>query len=102
MLLLRLLGLLNIWHVEACRVLLNHTAHAKGRRAGADSLFHDGQPAMWQAVGAALEVRGNDLVFQHSVEREAVRFVLRVLVVIFALLADGPAVHPVIAFVPPT
>src|SRR6185312_15876221 len=80
---------------------LHHAAHTERGRAGADGLFHDCKPAMWQTIRAALEIRGDDLIFQDSVKREAIGLVLCFLIVIFALLADCPAILAVITLVPP-
>src|SRR5258708_6605379 len=62
-------GLLDFRHIEARGVLLNHAAHTEGRGAGADRLFHKGQPAVRQAVSSTLKVRRDDLIFQDAVER---------------------------------
>src|SRR5579885_339099 len=99
--LFNLLALLNLRYVEARSILLDHAPHTESRRAGADRLAHQGNPAVRQAIFVALEVQRDDLILKQGVEREAIGLVLRVLIVVLALLADGPAILPVVALGPP-
>src|SRR5579875_3521585 len=56
---------------------------------------------MGQAVLVTLKVCGNDFVLQQLIEGGAISLVLGALVVVFALLANGPSIPPVVALGPP-
>src|SRR5579859_6015668 len=94
-------GLLNFRHVEERGVFFYHAPHTERGSAGAYGLFHNADPAMRDAARALLVVRGDNFVLERRVERQAIGLVLGVGVVIFAFLADGPAVPAIEALGPP-
>src|SRR5579859_451931 len=94
-------SLLDFRHVEARRILFHHALHTEGGGAGAYGLFHNSDPAMRNAVRALLVESGDHLFLERLVERKAIGLILRVGVVVFAFLADGPAILAVEAFGPP-
>src|SRR5579884_1626774 len=94
-------SLLDERHVVACGVLFHHAAHAECRCAGTDRLLHNAAPAMRNAFGVALEERGDDLLFEQAIQREAIGFSLGVLIVVLARFTDSPAIFAVVALGPP-
>ena len=56
---------------------------------------------MRNTVTSPFVVRRNDIALEQLVEREAIRFILHIRVVVFALLADSPAVLAIVALGPP-
>src|SRR5579863_2234807 len=99
--LLNAYALLNLKHIEARGIFFHHAPHTEGGSAGAYGLFHDGDPAMRNTVCASI-IKGRDhFSLKCLIERETVRLVLRVGIIIFALLADGPAIFAIVALVPP-
>src|SRR5581483_2468550 len=92
---------LNCRDVVAGRILLNHATHTELRGAGTNCLFHIAKPAVRNVIFSPLKEGRDDLFFEQAVEREAIGFGLDFLIMILALLANGPAVVAVVTFGPP-
>src|ERR1700681_2972886 len=101
MILRNLTTLLNFWHIVACRVLFDHAPHAELRRTGTNGFLHIPCPAMRRTMRVAVEEGWNNFLFEQMVERQAIRFGLDLLIMVFALFADGPAIFAIIALGPP-
>src|SRR5438874_1917891 len=93
-------ALLDRRDIEARRIFFDHAAHAEHRRAGSYRLFHHSNPAVRNTITSPLVVRRNDIALEQLVEREAIRFILHIRVVVFALFADCPAVLAIVALGP--
>ena len=63
--------LANLRHIEARRVLLDHTPHIKGGHARPDDLLHHRNPAVRNAIGPTIRVSGNNLFLEQAVHRNA-------------------------------
>src|SRR5260370_18368262 len=92
---------LNRRHVIAGGVLLQHATHAESGSACPNSLFHDRNPAMRDTIIPPVIVGRNDLVLEQGIQGEAIGLILRVRVVIFACLANRPAVPAIVTLGPP-
>src|SRR5260221_3161728 len=92
---------LNRRHVIAGGVFLQHASHTESGSACPNSLFHDRNPAMRDTIIPPVIVGRNDLVLEQGIQGEAIGLILRVRIVIFACLANRPAVPAIVTLGPP-
>src|SRR5260370_18967210 len=92
---------LNRRHGIAGGVRLQHSMHAESGSACPNSLFHDRNPAMRDTIIPPVIVGRNDLVLEQGIQGAAIGLILRVLIVIFACLANRPAVPAIVTLGPP-
>src|SRR5260370_10602156 len=95
-------GLQNFWHIKTPDVFFYHATHTESRSGGSNSLLHVGNPTMRNTIVPVIVVGWNNLLLEQCIQGETIGLVLHVLVMIFAFLANRPAVLAVIALGPPT
>src|SRR5579859_4543702 len=94
-------ALLDLRNVITGGIFLYHATHTELRGAGANSVFHCCCPAMRNPIGSSFKEAGDNLFLKQTVQRKAIGLGLDILIVVFTLLTNGPAVFAVVALGPP-
>ena len=82
-------------------IFFDHATHTKHGGIRADGFAHDLDPTAWDVVAITFIEQGDDLFFEQAVQRFGIGRILFLMVVVIAILADGPAVGPIVPFDPP-